>query len=43
MIELAETITEKDAKTGQTWIKLPEENEKTVENALQLLAKLLNK
>ena len=40
--QLAETITEKDDKTGQTWLKLPVENEKTVEKGLQLLAGLLN-
>ena len=40
--QLAETITEKDDQTGQTWLKLPVENEKSVEKALQLLAALLN-
>lgn len=40
--QLAETITEKDSQTGQTWIKLPVENEKIVEKTLQLLADLLN-
>jgi hypothetical protein len=40
--QLAATITEKDAQTGRTWLKLPVENEKTVEKALHLLASLLN-
>lgn len=38
--KLAATITEKDEKTGKTWLKLPVENEKTVENALNLLTGL---
>lgn len=40
--QLAETITEKDAHTGQTYIKLPVENAKVIEKGLQLLAGLLN-
>jgi hypothetical protein len=40
--QLAATITEKDEQTGRTWLKLPVENEKTVEKALHLLAGLLN-
>jgi SNF2 family DNA or RNA helicase len=40
--QLAETITEKDDKTGQTYLKLPVENEKVVEKGLQLLAGLLS-
>lgn len=39
---LAETITEKDEKTGQTWLKLPVENKQMVENALHLLAGFFN-
>jgi hypothetical protein len=40
--QLAAAITEKDEQTGQTWLKLPVENEKTVEKALHLLSGLLN-
>jgi hypothetical protein len=40
--QLAATLTEKDEKTGRTWLKLPVENEETVEKALHLLAGLLN-
>ncbi|MDR3716562.1 MAG: DEAD/DEAH box helicase [Puia sp.] len=40
--QLAAAITEKDEQTGRTWLKLPVENEKTVEKALHLLAGLLN-
>jgi SNF2 family DNA or RNA helicase len=36
--KLVATITEKDEKTGQTWLKLPIENEQTIEKALQLVA-----
>jgi hypothetical protein len=39
--QLVSTITEKDEQTGRTWLKLPVENEKTVEKALNLLASLL--
>lgn len=39
--QLAESITEKDEKTGQTYIKLPVENKNTVEQALNLFAGLL--
>ena len=39
---LAATLTEKDENTGRTWLKLPVENKQTVENALRLLAGLLN-
>jgi len=39
--KLVETITEKDEKTGQTWLKLPVENEQTIEKALHLVAGFL--
>jgi hypothetical protein len=39
--KLVETITEKDEKTGQTWLKLPVENEQTIEKALHLIAGFL--
>ncbi|MHA4807362.1 DEAD/DEAH box helicase [Flavitalea flava] len=40
--QLAATITEKDERTGRTWLKLPVENKKTVEKVLHLLGGLLN-
>jgi hypothetical protein len=40
--QLAATITQKDEQTGRAWLKLPVENEKTVEKALNLLAALIN-
>jgi hypothetical protein len=40
--QLTETLTEKDELTGRTWLKLPVENEKAVEKALNLLAGLLS-
>ncbi len=39
--ELVKTITEKDEKTGKTYIKLPVENEDIITNGLNLLAGLL--
>jgi len=39
--KLVETITEKDEKTGQTWLKLPVENEQTIEKAIHLVAGFL--
>lgn len=39
--QLAESITEKDEKTGQTYIKLPIDNKDTVTQALNLFAGLL--
>ena len=41
--KLAETITEKDTQTGQTYLKLPVDSGQTVEKALMLLAGLLTK
>ncbi len=39
--QLVSSITEKDEKTGRTWLKLPVQNEETVEKALHLVAGLL--
>ena len=39
--ELAQSITEKDEKTGKTYLKLPVDNEGTIEKALNLLGGLL--
>jgi superfamily II DNA/RNA helicase len=39
--KLSKSITEKDEKTGKTYLKLPVENEQMVGNALGLLAGLL--
>jgi superfamily II DNA/RNA helicase len=39
--ELSDALTEKDEKTGQTWLKLPVENKQTVEKVLHLLAGML--
>ena len=39
--QLSKSITEKDEKTGKTYLKLPVENEQMVGNALGLLAGLL--
>ncbi|MHB1920869.1 MAG: DEAD/DEAH box helicase [Chitinophagaceae bacterium] len=41
MKNLASTITEKDLKTGQTYLKVPIANEEMVEKALSLLAGFL--
>jgi superfamily II DNA/RNA helicase len=40
--QLAGSITEKDEKTGQTYLKLPVDSGDTVEKALGLLGRLLN-
>ncbi len=40
--QLAGSITEKDEKTGKTYLKLPVDNTETVEKALNLVGKLLN-
>ncbi len=39
--QLAHSITEKDEKTGQTYLKLPVDSEGTIEKALNLLGGLL--
>ncbi len=39
--ELTDTITKKDEKTGETWLKLPVENKQIVEKTLHLIAGLL--
>jgi len=39
--ELAQSITETDEKTGKTYLKLPVDNEGTIEKALNLLGGLL--
>lgn len=39
--QLVRQITEKDEKTGQTYVKLPVENEAIVQNAVKLLAGFL--
>jgi len=39
--QLAQSITEKDEKTGQTYLKLPVDSEGTIEKALNLLGGLL--
>ena len=41
--ELTKSLTEKDEKTGQTYLKIPIQNTDIVENALSLLSKLFNK
>ena len=38
--ELVSAITEKDEKTGQTYLKIPVEDQETVNNALQVLGSL---
>lgn len=38
--KLVQSITEKDEKTGQTYLKIPVENQETVSNALNLLGQL---
>jgi hypothetical protein len=41
--ELTKSITEKDEKTGQTYLKIPVQNSEVIENALTLLSKLFQK
>jgi hypothetical protein len=38
---LVASLTEKDEKTGKTYVKIPVENEKIVENAVNLLSGFL--
>ncbi len=41
--ELTNSITERDEKTGQTYLKIPIQNSEVVENALSFLSKLFKK
>ena len=40
---LVKNITEKDQKTGKTYLKIPIESENLLQNALQMLGSLMNK
>lgn len=40
---LVKSITEKDQKTGKTYLKIPIESENLLQNALQMLGSLINK
>jgi len=39
--KLVDSVTEKDEKTGKTYLKIPVENEKIIENAVSLFGSLL--
>ena len=39
--KLVDSVTEKDEKTGKTYLKIPVENEKIIENAVSLLGSFL--
>ncbi len=41
--DLTDSITEKDEKTGQTYLKIPIQNTDIIENALSFLAKMFSK
>jgi hypothetical protein len=42
MQQLVSTVVQKDEKDGKTYLKIPVENEKVIENALALFAGIFN-